>query len=121
MYRFIFACMLSVLLFAPAAAFAQTTQDSVPLTNPIGWTKDNKAGSTNIPVFVGTAIKQVLRIVGAVAFAVFVFGGFLWLTSAGNTDRVKQGSETMLWAAIGICIIFASYAILQFVITALTS
>jgi hypothetical protein len=95
--------------------------DFVKLTNPIGGKKDNPAGQTNINALVGTVIKQARGIIGSITFFVFVYGGFLWLTSAGNSDQVKKGSETMLWAGIGVCIIFASYAILQFVITALGS
>lgn len=121
MTRYIIVCTLLASLFIPAVSFAQTSPDAVTLYNPIGWTKDKPEGETNISVLVGTAIKQVLRVVGAIAFAVFVIGGFIWLTSAGNSDKVQQGTDAMLWAAIGICIIFASYAILQFVIAGLTS
>lgn len=93
------------------------SSDVVSLVNPIGSTKGNPQGELNITLLVGKAIKAALGIVGAVAFAVFVIGGFMWLTSAGNSDQVKKGTETMLWATIGICIIFASYAILGFIIT----
>lgn len=93
--------------------------DSITLINPIGSTKDNPQGYTDINLLVGKAIKKALGLIGSIAFAVFVIGGFMWLTSAGNSDQIKKGTETMLWAGIGICIIFASYAILGFVITGL--
>lgn len=93
----------------------------VKLTNPIGGTGKNPAGETSIHVIVGKAIQKALGVLGSITFMVFVYGGFLWLTSAGNSDNVKKGMETMLWAAIGVCIIFASYAILQFVINGLTA
>ena len=113
-------CLTFIALFLmlfPAVSFAQAGGDTVTLINPIGATKDNPQGQTNITAFVGKAIKQALGIIGTISFGVFVVGGFMWLTSAGNSDQIKKGTETMVWAGIGVCIIFASYAILGFVIT----
>lgn len=87
------------------------------LANPIA---SPGGGQIDIPVFIGQVISSVLVVVGALTLLVFVFGGFLWLTSAGNEERVKKGSQTMLFAAIGLFIIFASYGILQLIITTLT-
>lgn len=103
-------------LLAPVAAAPEIVQ----LQNPIGGTGKNPKGEVSLQVIVGKAIKQALGILGSITFLVFVYGGFLWLTSAGNSDQVQKGTDTMLWAAIGVCIIFASYAILNFVITSLT-
>jgi hypothetical protein len=43
----------------------------------------------------------------------FLMGGFAWLTAGGNEERVKKGSQTMLWAAIGVAVVFASYIIVS--------
>jgi hypothetical protein len=43
----------------------------------------------------------------------------MWVTAAGNPEHVKKGSQAMLWAVIGIFIIFASYAILTLVFKAM--
>lgn len=118
MVRFFLTLIIIFTFFFPAVSFAQGAgKDVVSLVNPIGSTKDNPQGEVNITLLVGKAIKSALGFVGAVAFAVFVVGGFMWLTSAGNSDQIKKGTDTMVWAAIGICIIFASYAILGFIIT----
>ncbi len=87
--------------------------DKVCLTNPL---KDG----TDIPTLIGNIIKRVLGILGSITLAVFVYGGFLWLTSAGNAEKVKKGTETMAWAAIGVFIIFSAYAILSTIIKGIT-
>ena len=62
----------------------------------------------------------MLTVVGSLALVMFVVGGFFYLTSAGNQERVKRGTQTMLWAAIGIAVVFSSYTILNTLILGLT-
>ena len=83
-----------------------------PLKNPLGTTQD-------IPTLAGVIIQAILGLVGSVALLMFIWGGFLWLTAAGNPDKIKQGRDTMVWAAVGIAFIFSSYIIVKFIITAL--
>lgn len=84
---------------------------SVGLENPIG--------TTNFTQIFGNAIKIVTGIMGSLALVVFVYGGFLWLTSGGNSDKVQKGSSAMIWAVLGIVVIFASYAIISLVLKGL--
>ena len=83
-------------------------QGSVCLSNPIG--------TTSITEIFGNAIKVVTGILGSLALLVFVYGGFLWLTSAGSQEKIKKGTSAMVWAVIGIIVIFASYAIISLVL-----
>lgn len=92
----------------------------VHLVNPLGG-KDKEgeySGNMNLPLLLGGIIKNVLGILGAVALLVFVYAGFEWVTAAGNSDKVSAGANAMLWSAIGICIIFSSYAILKLIFEA---
>ena len=38
------------------------------------------------------------------------------MTAAGNEKKVAQGRDILMWAAIGLVIIFTSYAAVRFVI-----
>jgi len=98
---------------------ASPTSTIVPLINPIGGTEDKPQGQTDLRIILGNVVKKALTILGSITLLVFVYGGFLWLTSAGNSDRVKTGTQTMIWAALGVFIIFSSYAILSLVISGL--
>lgn len=92
----------------------------VELVNPLGGTEENKTGITSIPQIIGTVINAALGLAGSVALVVFVYGAFVWMTSAGKSDQIQQGARTMLYAAIGLFIIFSAYGILGQVISVLT-
>lgn len=114
-------------LFIPTVGLAQETTE---LINPIGGTEENPAGISRLgqnddaskPIQDLTAriIQNVLGLVGSFALIVFIYGGFTWLTSAGAADKVKAGWKAMIFAAVGLFIIFGAYAILSTVITGLT-
>lgn len=95
-------------------------QRNVELINPIGGTVEKPKGETNLQVVVGKVIKKALGVIGSLTLVVFIYGGFLWLTAAGAEDKVKQGTQAMVWAVIGICIIFGAYVILELVLKGLS-
>jgi hypothetical protein len=78
-----------------------------------------KTGVTSMPLVVGRLVKESLKYIGAITLLIFLYGGFLWLTSGGNAEQVKSGADTVLWAVVGLFIIFSSYAILDLVLDAL--
>ncbi|MBI2436868.1 MAG: hypothetical protein HYV41_03970 [Candidatus Magasanikbacteria bacterium] len=94
-----------------AAAPKPCPPDRICLENPIN--------TDNIPVAFGRAIKVVTGIMGSLALLVFVYGGFMWLTAAGNPEHVKKGTQAMIWAVIGIIVVFSSYAIITLVLNAI--
>ncbi len=80
----------------------------------------NPLGTSDVRVVIANVIRAALGLVGSIALLMFIYGGFLWMTAAGNDEKVKQGKDTLVWTTLGIAIIFAAYAILNFVIGALT-
>lgn len=98
---------------APAGGAGNQSPAVQQLTNPLGEGAD-------IPEIIARVIKAVLGMVGSIGLLMFVYGGFLWLTAGGNEDRVKKGREVLVWATLGLLVIFSAYAILNFVIGALT-
>lgn len=89
-----------------------TQRPTVSLQNPIG--------ETNIVTIIGKVLNAALGLLGSVAFVVFLYGGFLWLTSAGSEEKVYGGLHAMMYAAIGIFIVFGSYAMLRLLFSGLT-
>lgn len=71
-------------------------------------------------VLYGRLIKGFIGVAGAVALFFFIQGGFWWLASGGNDERIKKGKDTLTWAVIGLAVIFGSYFILSFIISMLT-
>jgi len=88
----------------------------VQITNPLA---EGKAEGLDTAVLFGRVISAFLGIVGSVALVMFVWGGFQWLISGGSTDKIKKGKETLVWATVGLVVIFSSYLILNYVLGAL--
>ena len=92
----------------------------VKLQNPIGGTAEKPEGTTDVRAIYGQAIKAALGILGSLTLLAFIFGGFTWLTSGGSPDKVKKGMNTLLYAAVGLFVIFATYGILDVFIKGIT-
>lgn len=120
---------VSFLLVISTIAFALITNDvkaaggedqpltsggPVSLNNPLTGQQGDVPGG--IPGLIGRVINGVLGIVGSLALLMFIYGGLLWMTSAGNDEKVKQGKDVLIWATLGLLIIFASYALVNFII-----
>lgn len=60
-------------------------------------------------------INWALAIAFIAAVVMLIYGGFLYITSAGNTDNATKGKTAIVNALIGIVIIVLSYIIVQIV------
>ncbi len=58
-------------------------------------------------------IQALLILVGTASLAVFVYGGFLFLTSSGNSETIKKARNTIVYALLGIFISLGAYIILK--------
>jgi hypothetical protein len=101
-----------VLFFLAASLCVALPVLAVELVNPLG-VKD-------LPTLIGRVIKAILGVVGSIALLMFIYGGFLWLTSAGSVQKVDSGKKVITWAVIGLVVIFLSYTMVNFVIKGIT-
>lgn len=91
-------------------------RNDVQIADPLGiGSKDGQA----VQYLIGRVISVMMGLVGSLALLMFVYGGFLWMTAAGNEDRVKKGKDVLLWAVAGLFIIFTSYILVYFVLGSL--
>ena len=93
--------------------FLPTTVLAAELTNPLG--------TTNITTVIGRLITSILGVTGSIALLMFVYGGFLWLISAGDPKMVTKGKEVMKWAILGLVVIVGAYTIVRAIVSALES
>lgn len=90
---------------------------TVTLYNPLG----SNDYDSDVRIILGRVIKGLLSIIGSIALLMFVYGGTLWLTSAGNPEFIKKGKDIIVWSVLGLGIIFSAYAITNALINALTT
>lgn len=69
----------------------------------------------DIRIIVARIIKVFLGFVGFLATVYLVYGGYMYMTSAGNESRASDASKIMLYSALGILIILTSYSITNYV------
>ena len=100
--------LIIFILLLPAVVLAQG------LENPLGSGDDFKDPRK----IIGMAVSGAMSILGSLALAMFVYGGFIWMLSRGNPEKVKKGTDILTWAFIGLIIIFSSYAIVSFIMGA---
>ncbi len=101
--------VLAIVLFAADTAIATDLSD--PAFTPIG--------QASIPQIIGRIIRGVIGLTGVLALAMFIYGGFMWMTAAGNSDQVGKAKKTVVWSVLGLVLIFSSYALVNFVMQAL--
>ncbi len=61
----------------------------------------------------------ILYIVGIVAVVMLIVGGIKYVISGGDSKKVTDAKNTVLYAIIGLVIAFLAFAIVNFVIDAL--
>ena len=85
------------------------------LTNPLGISKS----AVNVPHLIGNILKGLFGVIGTIALGVFIYGGFLWMTAFGEEGKIKKGWDTMIWAGMGLAVMFGSYIAVDFILKAL--
>jgi len=100
-----------------SANVPETNRAEVPNKAPAEL--QNPLGETDPVALISRVIFAVLGLTGAIALVMFIWGGLQWMTAAGNAEKVTKGRDTLMWAALGLIIIFSSYAVLTAVFKAL--
>ena len=75
----------------------------------------NPLGTTNIRTIINRVIRAALGFVGALFLAMFVYGGALWMTAAGDEKKVQSAKTTLRNAVIGILLIGLSYGLISII------
>lgn len=60
-------------------------------------------------------------VVGLVSVIMIIFGGFRYITSAGDSTKITAAKNTIVYAVIGLVIVAIAQFIVQFVLQKVTS
>lgn len=61
-------------------------------------------------------INAVIAVLGIVCVVVIIIGGISYMTSSGDSGKVKKAKDTILYGVIGLVICVLAFAIVNFVI-----
>ncbi len=73
----------------------------------------------DIRVVVARLIRTALSFAGVVLLGLIIYGGFLWMTSGGQAEKISKAKKVLVNAVIGMVIIMSAWAITTFVISSL--
>lgn len=66
---------------------------------------------------VSNVVTTLSFIAGVASVIAIIVGGIMYITSAGDENRVRTAKNTLLYAIIGVIIALSAYAISTFVVT----
>lgn len=77
--------------------------------------------SGDLPTTIASLIRVVLGVLGIIAVVIILIGGFKWMTSGGNDEKVKSARKVMTSGIIGLVIVLSAFAIAQFVLSSVVT
>jgi cysteine-rich repeat protein len=98
----------------PASIYAADATDSLEAVGD-----ETGLGNQDPTVIIGNIINYALGFIGIILVCFMVYGGFVWMTAAGNAERVDQAKKILINAVIGLVIVLMSWSIASFVINSL--
>jgi hypothetical protein len=88
-------------------------QANTTFPNPI------KYGAGDPRLIIGTLIQVMIGVSGMIALIMFVYGGMLFLTAAGNEGQISKAKKVLLYSILGIIAIAAAFVATNTIIQAI--
>ena len=108
----VFAC----LAFAQGA-YAQGVTANEVLPEAVGQALGT--GTQDIRITIARIIRAGLGLLGTVALLIILYAGFIWMTAAGEVEKIDRAKKILSSAVIGLIIIMSAFAITSFIISRL--
>lgn len=107
------AALLAPFLLTPAAGAQVDLYGACKGTNEDSGFCKNKDQDVK-PLF-SKVVDGLMTILGVISIIVLVYGGFRYVTSGGDSNKLSGAKNTILYAIVGIVIALLAYAIVNFV------
>ncbi len=105
--------------FSCGTATTSFTQFSGTLSTPqAGQYGAGLAANQDLRQYIKNVVNFALGFLGIIAVVVVIYGGFLYVTAAGNEEQAGKGKKALTYAVIGILIILSSFALVNTILLA---
>ena len=71
---------------------------------------------TDLPIIIANLVKAALTLLGVAFLILVIWGGVMWMTSAGNQENIKRAKSILINATVGLIIVFLGYSITSLII-----
>ena len=65
---------------------------------------------------VNIIISVVLGLLGLAAVIMIIYGGFMYVTSAADSAKIKKAKDTITYGVVGLVIAMLAFAIVNYVL-----
>ena len=114
--------MLTVIILGGLAALALLMPDMVHAQASIDFpTEFANLSNQDIKVTLANIVRIILGFIGILTVIFILYGGFMWMTSGGNADRIASAKKLIGAAVVGLVIILISYSLATFVVNNLAN
>lgn len=76
---------------------------------------NDASGDTNLKTSLIAMLNYFLGFVGIVLIGIIVYAGFIIIVSQGDDEKLTEGRKMIIYALIGVVIIFLSFTIVNFI------
>ena len=73
-------------------------------------------GGNTLTTDLKTILTAIIGVLGFVCVVVMIIGGVNYMTSAGDSGKVKKAKDTILYGLIGLIVCALAFALVNFVI-----
>lgn len=114
MKRLASALIVLGLAVLPTAVFAQNYTGELDSAG-IAVYGTTDSGGADFYTILSLVLEIILSILGLILLLYILYGGYTWMTAAGNTEQAKKAQATIQNAVIGMIVLICAYAITQYV------
>lgn len=116
-----FACLRPTLATESSTIWESITDEEEGGLKEIGSTVfGNETPKNTIPEIIARIVKYLLTFLGVIFITLIVYGGFVYMTAMGASDKVENAKNIIISASVGLAIILASYSFTYFILDSLT-
>lgn len=90
-----------------------------PDTLGLSYGAETGLSGQDVRITVARIISVALGLLGILTVLLILYAGFMWMTAAGEEDKIKKAKGILTAAIVGLAIILSAYAITRFVIESL--
>ena len=76
----------------------------------------NPVGTVDPGMLLSNVVNAALLFAGAVTVLFLIVGGFRYIVSMGNAEGVEKARQTVVYAILGMLIIFLAYAAVAYLL-----
>lgn len=100
---------LTAPVFVWALALPAMAQVIDPITPETDFTRNDLVDTLN------SLANWLLGIIAVIAVILILWGGFLYITAAGNQEKLDKGKGVVIYGLIGVLVAILAFAIVSFV------